>query len=78
VKYKFQGRNAKTQVWIDSGILGMEFFLKKTLPQFNQAGSGLDWSWQETFQEFENFLGDLYQTTWQEVLVEHFLEPLGK
>jgi len=28
--------------------------------------------------EFENVLGDSYCTTWQEVLTEHFSEPLGK
>jgi hypothetical protein len=62
-KYDFPGRNSKAKVCIDSGTLGMEFFLEKTLPQFNQAGSRLDWSWQETFPEFENVLGDSYQTT---------------
>ena len=34
-KYKFQGRNAKAEVCIDSGTLGMDFFLEKTLAQFN-------------------------------------------
>ena len=62
-KYKFQGRNAMVEVCIDSGTLGMDFFLKKTPPQFNQAGSRLDWSWPEMFSEFENVLGDDYWTT---------------
>ena len=81
-KYKFQGSGAnksmKAEVCIDSGTLGMEFFLDRTLPQFNQAGSRLDWSWPEAFLEFENVLGDSYRTTWQEVLAEHFPEPLGE
>jgi hypothetical protein len=40
-KYKFQGINtrSKAEVHIDSGILGMKFFLKKTLPELNQAGT---------------------------------------
>ena len=81
-KYKFQGSGAnksmKAEVCIDSGTLGMEFFLDRTLPQFNQAGSRLDWSWPEAFLEFENVLGDSYRTTWQEVLAEHFPEPLDE
>ena len=81
-KYKFQGsgpnKSMKAEVCIDSGTLGMEFFLDRTLPQFNQAGSRLDWSWPEAFLEFENVLGDSYRTTWQEVLAEHFPEPLGE
>ena len=56
----------------------MEFFLDRTLPQFNQAGAKLDWSWSETFLEFENVLGDSYRTTWLEVLAEHYPEPLNK
>jgi hypothetical protein len=75
-KYKFQGRNAKAEVCIDSVTLGMEFFLKKTLAQFNQAGSRLNWSWPETFLEFQNVLGDLYYTTWHEVFNKHFHKPL--
>jgi hypothetical protein len=42
-KYKFQGistRN-KAEVHIDSCTLGMEFFLERTLPEFNQAGTRL-------------------------------------
>jgi len=56
----------------------MEFFLDRTLPQFNQAGAKLDWSWPETFLEFENVLGDAYRTTWLEVLAEHYPEPLDE
>jgi hypothetical protein len=75
-KYKFQGRNAKAEVCIDSSTLGMEFFLKQTLAQFNQAGSRLNWNWPETFSEFKNDLGDSYRTPCHEVLNEHFPEPL--
>jgi hypothetical protein len=75
-KYKFQGRNAKAEVCINSGTLGMEFFLEKTLAQFNQAGTRLNWSWEETFLKFQNVLRDSYCTTWHEVLNEHFPEPL--
>jgi hypothetical protein len=73
-KYKFQGTNTrnKAEVHIDSGTLSMEFFLERTLPEFNQAGTRLDWSWSESFLEFENVLGDGYHTTWLKVLTDHF------
>jgi hypothetical protein len=76
-KYKFQGTNIwnKAKVHIDSGMLGMEFFLKRTLPEFNQVGTQLDWSWSESFLESENILGDGYCTTWLKVLNKHFPEP---
>jgi hypothetical protein len=34
----------KAEVHIDSGMLGMEFFLERNLPKFNQAGTRLNWS----------------------------------
>ncbi len=43
-KYKFQGTNTrnKAEVYIVSGTLGTEFFLERTLPEFNQAGTRVD------------------------------------
>jgi hypothetical protein len=77
-KYKFQGINTrnKAEVHIDSGTLGMEFFLEWTLPEFNQAETRLHWSWSTSFLEFENILGDKYRTTWFEILTDHFPKPL--
>jgi hypothetical protein len=79
-KYTFQGRKngQKAEICIDSCTLGMEFFLDRTLPQFNQAGAKLEWGWPEMFLEFEIVLGDSYRTTWLEVLVEHYPEPLDE
>ncbi len=51
-------------------------FLERTLPEFNQAKIRLDWSWSESFLEFKNVLGDVYQTIWLEVLDTHFPELL--
>jgi hypothetical protein len=64
-KYKFQGTNTrnKAEVNISSGTLGMEFFLERTLLEFNQAGTRLDWSWSKSFLKFEKVLGDGYRTT---------------
>ncbi len=45
-KHKFQGAGSlKAEVYIDSGTFGMEFFLVKTLPQFNKSGHKLEFSW---------------------------------
>jgi hypothetical protein len=77
-KYKFKSTNTwnKAEVHIDSGTLGMEFFLERTLPEFNQTGTRLNWSLSESFFKFENVLGDGYHTTWLEVLTDHFPKPL--
>jgi hypothetical protein len=79
-KYKYQVTNTrnKAEVHIDSGTLGMEFFQERTLPEFNQAGTRLDWSCSESFLELENLLGDRYCTTWLKVLTNHFPKPLQK
>ena len=50
----------------------MEFFYEKTLPDFIQAATKLDWDWYETFSQFENILEGSYKTAWREVLKYHF------
>jgi hypothetical protein len=50
-KYTFSGRAGKAEVHMDSGSLGMEFFYEKTLPDFVQAATKLDWDWYETFSQ---------------------------
>ena len=76
-KQKVQGAGSlKAETYVDSGTYGMEFFLVKTLPQFHKAGRKLEMPWTTAFLEFENVLGDSYRTTWQEVLAEHFPEPV--
>jgi hypothetical protein len=54
----------------------MESFLKRTLPEFNQAGTRLYWSWSKSFLEFKNVLGNEYCTTWLKVITDHFPELL--
>jgi hypothetical protein len=71
-KFKLSGSSGKAEVHIDSGSLGMEFFYKKTLPDFIQAATKLDWSWNKTFLEFENVLAGSYKTAWREVVKDHF------
>ncbi len=43
-KYKFQGTTTwnKADIHIDNGTLSMEFFLERTLPEFNQAGTSFE------------------------------------
>ena len=67
-KYKFSGRAGKAEVHMDSGSLGMEFFYEKTLPDFVQAATKLNWDWYETFSQFENVLEGSYKTAWREVV----------
>ena len=50
----------------------MEFVYEKTLPDFIQAATKLDWDWYETFSQFENVLEGSYKTAWREVLKDHF------
>ena len=71
-KFKFSGTSGKAEVHVDSGSLGMEFFYQKTLPDFIQAATKLNWSWAETFSEFENVLDSSYRTAWREVQKDHF------
>ena len=59
-KFKFSGTSGKAEVHVDSGSLGMEFFYQKTLPDFIQAATKLNWSWAETVSEFENVLDSSY------------------
>jgi hypothetical protein len=73
-KHKFLGTSGKAEVHIDSGLLGMDFFYEKTLPDFIQAATKLNWSWKETFLEFENVLAGSYKTAWREVVKDHFPE----
>ena len=71
-KFKFSGTSGKAEVHVDSGSLGMEFFYEKTLPDFIQAATKLNWTWAETFSEFENVLAGSYKTAWREVVKDHF------
>ncbi len=50
----------------------MEFFYEKTLPDFLQAATKLNWTWYETFLEFDNVLAGSYKTAWREVVKDHF------
>jgi hypothetical protein len=74
-KFKYSGTSGKTEVHIDSGSLGVEFFYKNTLPDFIQAATKLDWSWNKTFSEFKNVLAGSYKTAWREGVKDHFSRP---
>ncbi len=51
---------------------GWSFFYQKTLTDFIQAATKLNWSWAETFSEFENILDSSYRTAWRKVVKDHF------
>ena len=59
-KQKFSGDNGKkAEIHFDSGLLGIEFFYEKTLPDFIHAGNELQWNWCETFSKFDTISNQL-------------------
>jgi hypothetical protein len=46
----------------------MEFLLSKMIPEFVQAATRLEWSWEDTFDQFHRVLEGSPRTTWAEVL----------
>jgi hypothetical protein len=78
--YKLQSNLArnkqKAEIHKDSGQLGIEFTLDKTINDFVRGAEKVDLDYTESFQEFENVLLGRYQTDWKQVLHEHFPEPV--
>ncbi len=76
-KYKFRElipRTRQSPHWQWHTWYGV--FLKRTLPAFNKVETRLNWRRLESISEFKNVLGDVYCTTWLEILTNHFHEPL--
>ena len=67
-KAKFTGHHHKEEVPIYGGENGMEFLLSKMIPEFVQAATRLEWSWEETFDQFHCVLEGSPRTTWAEVI----------
>ena len=66
-KFKFSSPRGQRIPW--DGV-----FYEKTLPDFLQADTKLNWSWYETFSKFENVLAGSYKIAWREVVKDHFSE----
>ena len=77
--YKLQSNSPhnkqKAKIHKDSGQLGIEFTLDKTINDFVRGTEKVDMDYIESFQEFENVLLGRYLTDWKQVLHEHFPEP---
>jgi hypothetical protein len=74
--YKLQSNSPcnkqKTEIHKDSGQLGIDFMLDKTINDFIRGAE----DYAESFLEFENVLQGRYLTNWKQVLHEHFPEPV--
>jgi hypothetical protein len=79
--YKMQNKDPrfnklKAEVHIDSGRLGVEFTVNRTVPDFNKGAEKIHLDWTHSFGEFENVLEGQYKTAWKQVMQDHFPEPV--
>jgi hypothetical protein len=79
--YKMQNKDPrsdklKAEVHIDSGRLGVEFTVDKTIPNFNKGAKKIHLDWTTSFEEFKNVLEGQYKTAWKQVMHDHFPEPV--
>ena len=67
--YKLQSNDSfnkvKAEVHQDSGKLGVEFTIDKTIPDFNSWAGKINLDWTHSFMEFENVLQGQYKTAWK-------------
>ena len=79
--YKMQNKNPrfnklKAEIHVDSGGLGVEFTVNKTISDFNKGIKKIHLDWTNSFKEFENVLEGQYKTAWKQVMHDHFPEPV--
>jgi hypothetical protein len=78
--YKLQSNDTcnkvKAEVHQDSGQLGIEFTVNKTIPDFNKGAEKIHLDWNHSFLEFENVLLGQYKTAWKQILHEFYPEPV--
>jgi hypothetical protein len=78
--YKLQsnspGNKQKAKIHKDSGQLGIEFMINKTINDFIRGTEKVDMGYIDSFMEFENVLLGRYLTDWRQVLHKHFPEPV--
>jgi hypothetical protein len=76
--YKLQSNNTrnkvKSEVHQDSGQLGIEFMVDKTIPNFNTGGKKIHLNWTHSFLEFEKVLLGQYKTAWKQILHQFYPE----
>ena len=79
--YKMQNKDPrlnklKAEIHIDSGQLGVEFTVDKTIPDFNKGAEKIHLDWTNSFEEFKHVLKGQYKTAWKQVMHDHFPEPV--
>ena len=79
--YKLQSNDScnkvKAEVHQDSGKLGVEFTVNKTIPDFNKGAKEIHINWTHSFLEFENMLQGQYKTAWKQTVYNFYPEPVG-
>jgi hypothetical protein len=78
--YKLQSNNPrnkyKAEIHKDDGLLRIKFTLNKTISEFTSASEKLNFDYVTSFAKFGNVFLGRYQTSWKQVLQEHFPEPV--
>jgi hypothetical protein len=78
--YKLQSNDSfnkvKVEVHQDSGKLGVEFTVDRTIPDFNSGAVKINLDFTHSFTEFENVLQGQYKTAWKQIVHEFFPEPV--
>ena len=76
--YKLQSNDTcnkvKAKVHQDSGQLGIEFTVNKTIPDFNKGAKKIHLNWTHSFLQFENVLLRQFKTAWKQILHEFYPE----
>jgi hypothetical protein len=76
--YKLQSNDShnkvKAEVHQDSGKLGIEFTVDKTIPDFNKGATKIHLDWTHSFLEFENVLQGEYKTAWKQIIHKFYQE----
>ena len=72
--YKLQSNSPankqKAEIHKDSGLLGIEFTIDKTINDFIRGAEKVDKGYVDSFREFENVRLGRYLTDWRQVLHE--------
>jgi hypothetical protein len=70
------GRSNKAKIYKDSGTLGIEFTLDRTITDFITNSARFDLDYVQSFDEFGNVLQGRLLSDWKQILSDHFLEPV--
>jgi hypothetical protein len=77
--YKLQSNNPRTKckakIHKDSGTLGIEFTLDRTITDFITNSARFDLDYVQSFDEFGNVLQGRLLSDWKQILSDHFPEP---